>query len=111
MAWIPLNSEAQLQEIVTRSAQRPQVIFKHSTRCSISSVAERRLQKESLPQDIDFYHLDLLSYRQISNKIAEIFGVHHESPQVLVIKDGQCIYDESHLSISMDEIIEQAKVF
>jgi bacillithiol system protein YtxJ len=111
MAWIPLKSDEQLQEIIKRSAQRPQVIFKHSTRCSISSVAERRLQKASLPEDIDFYHLDLISYRQISNKIAEIFGVHHESPQVLVIKDGQCIYDESHLSISMDEIIEQAKVF
>ena len=111
MAWIPLNTEVQLQEIISKSAKRPQVIFKHSTRCSISSVADRRLQKESLPQDIDFYHLDLLAHRQLSNKIAETFGVHHESPQVLVIKDGECIYDESHLSISMDEIIEQAKAF
>jgi len=110
MSWIQLTSEEQLKEIVAKSAQRPQVIFKHSTRCSISSVAERRLQKGELPPDIDFYHLDLLSYRSISNKIAELFGVHHESPQVMIIKDGQCIYDESHLGISLEELLEQAKV-
>jgi bacillithiol system protein YtxJ len=110
MPWISLNNEEQLKDIVAKSSDRPQVIFKHSTRCSISSVAEKRLQKASLPSNIDFYHLDLLSYRNISNKIAELFGVHHESPQVLVIKDGQCIYEESHLSISMEEIVEQASI-
>jgi bacillithiol system protein YtxJ len=108
MAWIPLTSDAQLDEIVAKSAEKPQVIFKHSTRCSISSVAQQRLQKAKLPEDIDFYYLDLLAYRSISNKIAEIFQVHHESPQVLVIKDGKCIYDESHLAISVDDILEHS---
>jgi bacillithiol system protein YtxJ len=110
MAWISLTSDTQLNEIVAKSAERPQVIFKHSTRCSISSVAQQRLQKGNLPEDIDFYHLDLLAYRSISNKVAELFQVHHESPQVLVIKDGKCIYDESHMAISMNDIVEQAKV-
>ncbi len=110
MAWISLTSEAQLDEIVAKSADRPQVIFKHSTRCSISSVAQQRLQRGTLPEDLDFYILDLLAYRSVSNKIAEQFQVHHESPQVLVIKDGKCIYDESHLAISMNDIVEQAKV-
>src|SRR5690349_3626476 len=109
MSWIPLTSEEQLDEIVAKSASKPQVIFKHSTRCSISSVAQQRLQKGKLPEDIDFYYLDLLTYRAISNQIAETFKVHHESPQVLVIKDGKCVYDESHLAISMDEIVDQAK--
>jgi bacillithiol system protein YtxJ len=108
MSWIALTSEAQLDEIVKKSAEKPQVIFKHSTRCSISSVAQQRLQKAKLPEDIDFYYLDLLSYRAISNQIADKFKVHHESPQVLVIKDGKCIYDESHLAISIDEIVENA---
>jgi|SRR5687768_7422654 bacillithiol system protein YtxJ len=109
MSWIALTSEAQLDEIVKKSAEKTQVIFKHSTRCSISSVAQQRLQKAKLPDDLDFYYLDLLSYRAISNKIAETFKVYHESPQVLVIKDGKCVYDESHLAISVDEIVEQAK--
>jgi bacillithiol system protein YtxJ len=108
MQWIHLNDETQLNEIVQKSSEKPQVIFKHSTRCSISSVALNRLQKAGFPQQIDFYYLDLITHRNISNKIAELFKVQHESPQVLLIKEGKCIYDESHLSISMDELEEQA---
>ena len=110
MEWIQLTSDEQLSHIINLSKERPQVIFKHSTRCSISSVAWKRVQKKDSETGIDFYFLDLVAYRNLSNKIAEIFKVHHESPQVLVIKDGQCIFDESHLSISIDEILEQAKV-
>jgi bacillithiol system protein YtxJ len=110
MHWIHLTDEEQLKQIVSKSNIRPQVIFKHSTRCSISSVALQRLQKSEQPQDIDFYFLDLIAYRSLSNKIAEMFKVHHESPQVLVLKDGTCIYDESHLSISMNEILDSIHV-
>jgi bacillithiol system protein YtxJ len=109
MQWIQLTSEDQLSEIISKSESKPQVIFKHSTRCSISAVAMQRLQKSDQPSGVDFYFLDLIAYRSLSNLVAKKFGVHHESPQVLVIKNGQCIYDESHLSISMDEIIDQAK--
>jgi len=109
MEWIHLKDEQQIKEIIERSQVRPQVIFKHSTRCSISSVAYQRLQKAKQPADVDFYYLDLIAYRNLSNSIAEKFRVHHESPQVLVIKDAQCIYDESHLSISMDDILEHSK--
>jgi bacillithiol system protein YtxJ len=105
MHWIHLTDEDQLKQIVSKSQIRPQVIFKHSTRCSISAVALQRLQKVSQPSDIDFYFLDLLSYRGLSNRIAEIFSVHHESPQVLLIRDGECVYEESHMSISMNEIV------
>ncbi len=108
MHWIHLTDEEQLKQIISESQNRPQVIFKHSTRCSTSAVALQRLQKMDQPADIDFYFLDLLAHRSISNRIAEIFKVHHESPQVLVIKDGTCIYDESHLGISMPEIVESA---
>jgi bacillithiol system protein YtxJ len=108
MHWIHLTDEEQLKQIITKSQIRPQVIFKHSTRCSISSVALQRLQKVEQPSDIDFYFLDLIAYRSLSNQVAEVFKVHHESPQVLVIRDGDCIYDESHLGISMDEIIDSA---
>lgn len=109
MHWIHLNDEEQLKQIIAKSQQKPQVIFKHSTRCSISAVALQRLQKAEQPSDIDFYFLDLIAHRDISNKVAQVFGVNHESPQVLVIKDGQCVFDESHLGIHMDDILEQAK--
>lgn len=108
MNWIPLQTDAQLEEIRERSAQRPQVIFKHSTRCSTSQLVKSRLERGAQPEAIDFYYLDLLSHRPISNKVAETFGIHHESPQILVIRDGKCVFDESHLGISMSEILEQA---
>ena len=108
MNWIPLQTDAQLEEIRQRSAQRPQVIFKHSTRCSTSQLVKSRLERGSQSQAIDFYFLDLLSYRPISNKVAETFGVRHESPQILVIRDGKCVFEESHLGISMAGILEQA---
>jgi bacillithiol system protein YtxJ len=108
MHWIHLTDEEQLKQIISKSQIRPQVIFKHSTRCSISSVALQRLQKVSQPSDIDFYFLDLLSYRGLSNKIAQEFNVPHESPQALVIRDGQCVYEESHMGISMNDIVMHA---
>ncbi len=106
MDWKILTEESQLKEIIDTSAVRPQVIFKHSSRCSISSLAKNRLDRASNPEDMDFYFLDLISFRNLSDKTADLFMVNHESPQVLVIKNGECIYDESHLSISMDGIVE-----
>jgi bacillithiol system protein YtxJ len=108
MNWITLTNEEQLHKIKANSSVKPQVIFKHSTRCSISSVAKNRLERSNQPDEIDFYFLDLIKFRSISNKIAEDFKVYHESPQILVIKNGECTYDESHSGIDMEEIIEQA---
>lgn len=109
MKWIHLNTDAQLGTINEKSAEKPQLIFKHSTRCSISSVVKSRLNKGELPGNIDFYYLDLIAYRDISNKIAEQYGIQHESPQILLIKDGKCVYHESHSSIYMDDIIDEAQ--
>lgn len=108
MNWITLSSPEQIAAIKAASYQQPQVIFKHSTRCSISSMVLNRLGRSDTPEKIDFYLLDLLSHRDISNQIASTFDVYHESPQVLLIKNGECIYDESHQGIQMDEIIAQA---
>lgn len=109
MNWIPLNEETQLEEIIQKSENTPQVIFKHSTRCSISSMAKSRLDKDDQPEGIDFYYLNLIKYRNISNKVADDFKVPHKSPQVLVIRDGKCTYNESHSGIMMDEIVEAGK--
>ena len=107
MNWIDLNCAKQLTEIKELSKTRPQVIFKHSTRCSISTMALSRLERNEQPETGDFYFLDLIKYRSLSNKIAEDFEVSHESPQILLIKNTECVYDESHSGIQMDEITEQ----
>ncbi len=108
MNWNILTTEEQFASLLERSAIRPQLIFKHSTRCHISSTAKTRLEKIEPPSHIDFHYFDLLANRQLSNKISEDLKVHHESPQVLLIKNEECVYDESHLSIYMDDITEQA---
>jgi bacillithiol system protein YtxJ len=110
MDWKLLRDENELEEIVKKSEARPQVIFKHSTRCSISSVAKGRLERSQVPPGIDFYYLDLISYRSISNKVAQRFNIHHESPQILIIKNGECIYDESHMSINMGDIADVVSI-
>jgi bacillithiol system protein YtxJ len=109
MNWINLNDEGLLNEIKVKSAEKPQLIFKHSTRCSISSMAKNRLDRADQPEGIDFYYLDLIANRNLSDKVAEVFDVEHESPQVLLIKNGACVYDESHTGISIDEIEQQAE--
>jgi bacillithiol system protein YtxJ len=108
MNWQVLTRESQLAGIIEKSDTRPQLIFKHSTRCSISGMAKNRLERAAAPGHIDFHFLDLIAYRSLSGKIAETFSVNHESPQVLLIRNGQCVYDESHSGISMDEIIEKS---
>jgi bacillithiol system protein YtxJ len=107
MNWIALTTEEQLDVLKELSKQKPQLIFKHSTRCAISSIAKSRLERTSPPDSIDCYYLDLIRYRQLSAKIAEEFSVFHESPQVLLIKNGECVYDESHNGIQMNDIIGQ----
>ncbi|MFY0254511.1 bacillithiol system redox-active protein YtxJ [Chitinophaga sp. 30R24] len=110
MNWKTLANEEQLAEINKASADAPVVIFKHSTRCSISSMAKARLERVAVPEGLTFYYLDLIAHRPISNKIAEMYDVPHESPQILLIRNGQCIYNESHTGILMDEIVAQAGV-
>ena len=105
MNWKNLENETELENLVSFSYTKPQVIFKHSTRCSISTIAKNRIDKVD-STDIDFNYLDLIAHRSLSNLIAQKFNVHHESPQVLLIKNGEFIFDESHNSIYFQEIVE-----
>jgi len=109
MNWTLLESPDQVNEI--KQQQGYSLIFKHSTRCSISMMAKRRFEMdwEALPQNLPLYFLDLIKYREISNQVAQDFQVHHESPQLLLIKDGECILDQSHGGISVDETILEIK--
>lgn len=103
MEWISLETADQLDNI--KQKQGYSLIFKHSTRCSISMMAKRRFELDwnNLPADMPLYFLDLIKHRDLSAKIAQDYSVYHESPQMLLIKDGECILDQSHGSISVDE--------
>ena len=104
--WKTLDSEAQLDKIIKGSHERPAMIFKHSTTCGISAGAKHRLESnwDIDPEKMDFYYLDLLTYRPVSNLIAEKLNVIHQSPQVILIKDGKAIYDTSHHAIDTEAV-------
>ena len=108
MNWIALTDIAQLDRVVEDSTTKPVLLFKHSTRCSISDMAKARLDRSNLSDTMDAYYLDLITYRPLSQAIAERFAVHHESPQILLIRNGECILDASHNSIIPAEIAEEA---
>ena len=96
--WIPLTSLEQIDEIKNQSKSESILIFKHSTRCGISSMVIKRFEflfKED-HQDLKVYYLDLLNYRNISDEVGYTFQVMHQSPQLLAIKNGVSVYDASH---------------
>ena len=106
MKWIPIESEQQISKIQARSSEVPCLIFKHSTTCPISSMAKNRLEGswDFQSNEVEAYFLDLLRFRPISKQIAEQLQVHHESPQIIFLKDGNVELDASHLDISVSEI-------
>ena len=110
MNWITLNDKEQLEEIIL--SNEIVVIFKHSTRCPVSSMAKRSLEydKDLIPENLKFYYLDLIANRNISNTIAETWNVRHESPQILIVQGNTCLYDVSHSDIDMEEIIKHTSV-
>ena len=98
--WIELTDLGQLNEIMDLSHEQPVAIFKHSTRCSISRMALKQFENEfDLEGSVTPYFLDLLNHRDISNEIATRFDVYHQSPQLLLIKEGKSVYDASHSDI------------
>lgn len=107
MNWLKLEQIEQLVDIDVQSHQAPVLIFKHSTRCSISAAALNRLERswsDTEMQEVQTYYLDLIAHRTTSNAIADHYEIEHQSPQVLLIKKGECVYDESHMAIDYEEI-------
>ena len=100
--WITLNDINQLDEIIAESKFKPVIIFKHSTSCSISRMALKGFERDfNFGDEVLVYFLDLLNFRDISNKIAAVFDVIHQSPQILIIKDGNSIFNASHENIDV----------
>lgn len=112
MNWEKLTSAEQLDQLKADSKEKKAIIFKHSTRCSISQMALDRLERSwddsAMENKVTPYFLDLIQHRDISAAIADKFGIAHESPQLLVIDQGECSYHASHMGINYREL--QGKV-
>ena len=110
MNWIPLTDLTQLDALVKESFAKPVAIFKHSARCSVSMMVKKGLEREwnSGSDPVSVYFLDLIAYRPVSSEIAARFSVTHESPQLLLIKDGKAIYHSSHSEIAFEDMLKAA---
>ncbi len=103
--WNELTDLGQLNEIIATSNEKPVAIFKHSTRCSVSRMALKQFENEFNSSDkVTPYFLDLIEHRDISNEIASRFGVTHQSPQLILIKEGKAVYNVSHSDIDAEEL-------
>jgi len=111
MNWIALTELNQLKEIAAKSSDKPILIFKHSTRCGISRMVLKNFEKEYDIEDseMDSYFLDLLKFRNISNEVASQYKVYHQSPQIIVIKNNEVIYNASHGDIVINTLKEILK--
>ena len=109
LPWQQLTQISQLQSIKHASNEKLQVIFKHSTRCGISrSVINRFVTDYNLDTNADLYYLDLLNYRDVSNEVGHFFQVIHQSPQLILVKNGNVVHHASHHEILADKILEIA---
>lgn len=107
MAWIKLSSQQDLERLISDSEETPVVIFKHSTRCSLSAMALNRLSE--VTKNIDIHIIDVINHRDISNLVVQKFHVPHQSPQVIVVKKSNCSYHTSHMDISATMLLEQIR--
>ena len=110
--WDSLTELKQLDDLIESSANQKVIIFKHSTRCSISIMVKDRLERKWPDELKNFkvYYLDLLNYRNISNAIAEKTQIEHQSPQLLILDNRQCVYSASHNEINSLEIVKHLLV-
>lgn len=108
MNWYKLENISQLSDIIEESKKQPVLIFKHSTRCNISATSLQRMERSWEDIGVKPYYLDLIAHRDISNAIADKFDVQHQSPQVILIKNGESVYDSSHFDISFEALKQVA---
>ena len=101
MPWLPLTTIEQLETIADQSKTKTQLIFKHSTRCGISRmVMNQFVSAYDVDVNADLHYLDLLNYRDVSNEVGYKFQVMHQSPQLLVLRNGVVVAHASHGAIN-----------
>lgn len=107
--WDHITTVEALESAYSNSSERAQLFFKHSTRCPVSAMALNAFESNWKTEEAEIHFIDLLSYRDVSQRLAEISGVRHESPQVIVVKNGEVIYADSHDSINASRIETKLK--
>ena len=101
-SFLKIDNRETLDKLITDSKNKPVVIFKHSNSCGISSRAYREMEKLENPVNL----LEVQSAREVSRDLADLTGVRHETPQVIVLKDGKAVWNASHFDVKADQVIQ-----
>lgn len=109
ITWNTIHSPEMADQAIQHSHDQAIVIFKHSTTCPISGIAKMRLESDWDLDKLPAYYVDVRADRSASNHIAEALNVHHESPQMIVVSNGEAVYDTSHLDITIQEVHDGLK--
>lgn len=106
--WNDLTEDAQIDELIEQSKDKPQLIYKHSARCSVCWFSKSELEgaAEKITSKASMNFLDVINSRSVSNKVAEVLGIKHESPQAILLKDGKAVWHDSHGSIKGRKVLE-----
>ena len=107
--WNTISSNEDLDELLERSKQRPQLIYKHSTICSFSRMAQGELisAADEIEKKADINYVGVIETRPLSNKVSQVLGIRHESPQIILVKNGEAIWDASHGGVKGSTILQQ----
>ncbi|MDR8394276.1 bacillithiol system redox-active protein YtxJ [Aliifodinibius sp. S!AR15-10] len=107
--WNPISGTENIDAILRASSEKPQIIYKHSHRCSVCILAKEELEgiADQVLDSTDLYMINVIHQRDLSNAIASTFDVRHESPQVIIIKDGEVAWKGSHWAIKGKDILNQ----
>lgn len=104
---IEISDIKKLQDILDNAEKGTLLIFKHSTRCPVSSHAKKELEKflENNPKyKENTFLIKVIESRELSNYITETTGIEHQSPQLLIMKDGKVLIHLSHFQITVKSI-------
>jgi bacillithiol system protein YtxJ len=109
MKWLYLSADEASEAWNQRFADKPALIYKHSSRCELCAAMLMRIEQDwsFSSEELDAYFVDVIAEKALSQRIADFFSVAHESPQVLLIKKGDCVYEADHLEIDLQEFREQ----
>ncbi len=93
--FVPVADWADLDRLFAESAQGPVVLFKHDFACPISANASRAVA--AVPGAVPL--IDVERQKGLAAEVASRTGIEHESPQVIVLRNGQAVYSASHWDI------------
>lgn len=107
--WNDLDNISQIKAAISASEHRPQLIYKHSSRCSVCFFAKKQVEEipETMREQLDLYFVDVIGWREVSDAIAEEFSITHESPQLLIIYDRAVVWHGSHREIQSNVITDK----